>query len=124
MFNDSKVFSSFSVDDVPKAKQFYEEVLGLETEDKMGGLQVKFNGGPNLFIYPKPNHAPASFTVLNFMIKDVEEAVKKLKDAGISLEHYDDLTNEDGIADDPEKGPKIAWFKDPAGNILSVIQES
>lgn len=123
IFADAKSFSSFSVNDLQKAKEFYNEKLGLDVSETKEGLEL--NTGDNaIFIYPKPNHTPASFTVLNFAVDDIEAAVDELNALGISLEHYnlpDIKTDERGIARGP-KGPTIAWFKDPAGNILSVVQ--
>jgi catechol 2,3-dioxygenase-like lactoylglutathione lyase family enzyme len=122
LFSEAEAFSSFSVDDIPRAKQFYGETLGLDVSEMSEGLELH-TGGSTVFLYPKPNHSPASFTVLNFPVDDIEEAVAELKSLGIRLEHYNlpDLkTDEKGIARGP--GPQIAWFKDPAGNILSVLQ--
>jgi predicted enzyme related to lactoylglutathione lyase len=129
MFKDSKAFSSFSVDNSRKAKEFYSKILGLEvTENKemQGLLNVSISGGNNLMLYQKPNHQPATFTVLNFPVKDVEKIVDELTKKGVKFEKYDDpqiKTNKKGIAGGEEGFPKIAWFKDPAGNILSVIEE-
>ena len=125
MFKDSKSFSSFSVNDVKKASEFYGEILGLGVTETQEGLELHLAGGNTVFLYPKPNHTPASFTVLNFSVKDIEEAVDQFDELGLRLEHYDlpDLkTDRRGIARGP--GPTIAWFKDPAGNILSMLEES
>ena len=123
IFQDARSFSSFSVNDLKQAKEFYGEKLGLDVAETEEGLEL--NTGDNaIFIYPKPNHTPASFTVLNFPVDDVGKAVDELNALGIKLEHYDlpDIkTDERGIARGP-KGPTIAWFKDPAGNILSVVE--
>ena len=124
MFKEAKSFSSFSVNDLRKAKEFYGETLGLEIKETPEGLELHTNNSV-VFLYPKPNHTPASFTVLNFHVTDIEKAVDELKSLGVKLEHYDmpDIkTDERGIARGPH-GPIIAWFKDPAGNILSVLQE-
>ena len=123
MFKNSKAFSGFSVDDVPRAKRFYGETLGLDVSDEMGGLGLHLSGGGEVFIYPKDNHEPATFTVLNFPVDDVDEAVDRLSAAGITFERYDGFDqDEKGIVHGGEgKGPTIAWFKDPAGNVLSVI---
>ena len=124
MFKDSKAFSSFSVNDVKKAKEFYGGTLGLGVTETPEGLELRLSGGNTVFLYPKPNHTPASFTVLNFPVDDIEEAVDELVGLGLSLEQYDlpELkTDKRGIARGP--GPKIAWFKDPAGNILSILEE-
>lgn len=125
MFNPLKSFSSFSVNDIAKARQFYEN-LGIESEDQMGGLQLKLDGDRKIFVYLKPDHQPAVYTILNFLVKDLKEAAGQLKDKEISLEHYDNLTNDEGLAgtESDAEGPKIAWFKDPAGNILSILEEN
>jgi len=125
MLKDNRTFSSFSVDDIPRAKQFYAETLGLNVEEQMGGLALHLGGGADTFIYPKDDHVPATFTVLNFLVDDVEAAVDRLTEAGIRFEQYggEIATDEKGIARGPEDGPSIAWFKDPAGNILSVLQQ-
>lgn len=125
MFKDTKALSSFSVNDLEKAKQFYGQTLGLNVQDgDMGTLLLNIKGGGNILIYPKPNHTPASFTILNFPVKDVEKAVDALTQKGVPFEHYNEgdlKTDEKGIM--RGNGPVIAWFTDPAGNILSVIQE-
>lgn len=125
MFKDSRAFSSFSVNDLQKAKEFYGQTLGLQVKQTPEGLELHLADGNITFLYPKPNHTPASFTVLNFPVDDIEVAVDELNALGIRLEHYDlpDIkTNNRGIAEG-ESGPRIAWFKDPAGNILSVLEE-
>jgi catechol 2,3-dioxygenase-like lactoylglutathione lyase family enzyme len=122
MFKDAEAFSSFSVNDLKKAKEFYGQTLGLEVAETPEGLELHLSGN-TVFIYSKPNHTPASFTVLNFSVNDVEEAVAEMDRLGLPREHYDlpDLkTDNQGIMRGP--GPKIAWFKDPAGNILSVLE--
>jgi len=124
MFKDAKAFSTFSVNDLQKAKEFYGKTLGLEISENAEGLKLNLAGGNTMFLYPKPNHTPASFTVLNFPVDDIEEAVDELTRLGVRLEEYNqpDLkTDEKGIM--RGRGPQIAWFKDPAGNILSVIEE-
>ncbi len=127
MFRDTHAFSSFSVDDIAKARTFYGETLGLNVEDMSIGLNLTIAGGGSIFIYPKPDHSPASFTILNFPVDDIDAAVDKLISKGITFEQYDGhmKTDEKGIlrSDDPRHGPNIAWFKDPAGNFLSVLQE-
>ena len=125
MLRDPQAFSSFSVNDVPAAKEFYGNVLGLNAEETPEGLHLKFGGTSSVLLYPKPDHQPATFTVLNFRVDDMERIAGERKARGIPLEHYDlpDLkTNELGIFRVPG-GPTIAWFKDPAGNILSVLEE-
>ncbi len=122
MFKDSKAFSGFSVDDIPKAKTFYSQVLGLEVSEDHGMLNLKIAGGNPILIYPKPNHTPATFTILNFPVSNIDQAVDELTRRGVRFEHYDGemQTDEKGIM--RGNGPGIAWFKDPAGNILSVIE--
>jgi len=127
MFKDSKAFSSFSTNDPKATKKFYEEVLGLEVKVdlNMGMLTIEFKNGTTVMIYPKGiHHAPANFTVLNFPVKKIDEAVDALIEKGVEFEHYDNeyiKTDKKGISRDPE-GPQVAWFKDPAGNILAVMQ--
>ena len=127
MLSKSKAFSSFSVDDIQKARQFYSEILGLETDTPMDMLSVKTNGNNDVFIYAKPNHQPATFTVLNFPVEDIDTAVDELTAKGIKFEQYGGpiKTDAKGIfrSSSPEQGPQIAWFKDPAGNILSVLED-
>ena len=124
MLDKAKAFPSFSTNDVAKAKKFYQDTLGLEvSDDEMGALQLHLAGGTNVFVYPKPNHAPATFTVLNFPVPSVDAAVDYLTARGIRFEIYDDeniRTDDRGIM--IGEGPRIAWFKDPAGNILSVLE--
>ncbi len=127
MFKDSKAFSGFSVNDLQKAKRFYSEVLGLEVNDNpMGLIELNIEGNNNIIVYPKPNHTPATFTILNFPVKNIDETVDELIQKGVSFEKYEGQikTDEKGICRSTEgKGPNIAWFKDPAGNILSIIEE-
>ena len=128
MFKESKAFSTFSVDDLEQARQFYTLTLGLEVSDTPeGGLALQLGGGGHLFIYPKPNHTPATFTVLNFPVADIDRAVADLAGRGVSFESYEGemKTDDKGIFRGASggKGPNIAWFKDPAGNILSVLEE-
>lgn len=123
MFKNTNAYSGFSVNDLQKAKRFYGDILGLEvTENKsMGGLlKLHLGGGSNVLIYPKPDHVPATFTILNFPVSDIRKTVSDLKKLGVKFEHYQD-TDKDGITHN--EGPLIAWFKDPAGNFLSVIEE-
>ena len=127
MFKNTKAFSGFSVDDLQKAKQFYGEILGLDVSEteEMPVLSLGISGGTKIMIYEKPNHEPATFTILNFPVEDIEKAVADLKGKGVVFETYDfpDLkTDEDNISRG-NGGPSIAWFKDPAGNILSVLSE-
>lgn len=124
MIKEAKIFSGFSVNDLQKAKQFYGELLGLEvTEENMGILKLHLPGGGNVIIYQKPNHIPATFTILNFEVENIENTVDELISNGITFERYDGFTADNkGIHSG--YGPSIAWFKDPAGNILSVLQPS
>jgi catechol 2,3-dioxygenase-like lactoylglutathione lyase family enzyme len=124
MFQNTKAFSGFSVDDVPRAKQFYGETLGLRVSEENGLLTLHLAGDRDTLVYPKPNHTPASFTILNFPVDDIETAVDSLTERGVQFERYagtDNETDEKGIF--RGGGPLIAWFKDPAGNVLSVIQD-
>jgi predicted enzyme related to lactoylglutathione lyase len=127
MFKDTKAFSSFSVDDLQKAGKFYGVTLGLQISETAEGLELKIAGGIKVFIYPKPDHLPATFTVLNFEVNDIDHAVEELRKLGVQFESYDGeiATDEKGIfrGGDQGNGPNIAWFKDPAGNILSVFQK-
>ena len=123
MLGNTKPFSSFSVNDLQKAKDFYGNRLGLEVKEEDEGLKLHFPDN-DIFIYPKQNHVPATFTILNFPVKDVEAAVDELSQLGVSFEKYDEgdlKTDKKGIF--RGDGPTIAWFKDPAGNFLSVIEE-
>ena len=125
MLGDSKAFSGFSANDIEKAKEFYGRTLGLKVSETNGLLTLHLAGGNNVLIYPKPNHTPAKFTVLNFPVDDVDRAVDELTKRGVRFEIYDlsDIkTDKKGIM--RGNGPTIAWFKDPAGNILSVIEAS
>jgi catechol 2,3-dioxygenase-like lactoylglutathione lyase family enzyme len=121
MFRDSHGFSGFSTDDIARARTFYADTLGLDVSEDNGMLNLHLAGGGTVLIYPKEGHEPASFTVLNFPVADIEGAVDALTAAGVTFERYDEAgQDERGIA--RAYPPPIAWFKDPAGNILSVIQ--
>ncbi|MCY0938619.1 VOC family protein [Streptomyces sp. H34-S4] len=128
MFADSKGYSGFSVDDLGKAKEFYGGTLGLRVteEEDMPHLQLHLAGDTKVLIYPKENHEPASFTILNFPVDDIDKAVDELAARGVRFERYEEFEVDDrGIVRHAEPGtPSIAWFKDPAGNILSVLNES
>ncbi|HEY4569591.1 MAG TPA: VOC family protein [Kribbella sp.] len=121
MFKDTKAFSGFSVSDVPAAKQFYGTTLGIEVTEANGMLRLHIAGGNPVLVYPKPNHVPAEYTVLNFPVGDIEATARELAKRGVSFERYGDKHDELGIF--RGSGPLIAWFKDPAGNVLAVIQE-
>jgi catechol 2,3-dioxygenase-like lactoylglutathione lyase family enzyme len=125
MFRESRAYSGFSVDDVQRAREFYEGTLGLEVSEEYGMLNLRLGSGANVLVYPKPNHVPATFTVLNFPVADIEKAVDELARRGVRFEIYDQgepKTDQKGIM--RGQGPPIAWFTDPAGNIMSVIEES
>ena len=124
MLTGTSAFSGFSADDIDKARAFYGETLGLDVTEEHGMLTLNFPGGHTVLIYPKDDHRPATFTVLNFEVDDVDEAVDRLSDAGITFERYAEMTGQDERGILRGSGPPIAWFKDPAGNILSVIQTS
>lgn len=123
MFTFQKAFSSCSVNDLAKAKTFYAETLGLPVKETPEGLGVQVDPAYSLFLYPKPNHTPATFTVLNFQVDNIEAVVDSLTAAGVKFLQYegDIKTDAKGIAR-PATGPVIAWFADPAGNIISVVQ--
>ncbi|MFD2147688.1 VOC family protein [Mucilaginibacter antarcticus] len=127
MLQQSKAFGSFSTNDLAKAKQFYSEILGLEVKDNpMGILELITSGNNHIMIYPKPDHQPATFTVLNFPVADIDDAVDALIAKGLVFEQYDSeylKTDGKGISRGNGHGPNIAWFKDPAGNILSVLED-
>jgi predicted enzyme related to lactoylglutathione lyase len=126
MLETTKAFSAFSTNDIQVAKNFYQSTLGLEViELEMGILELHTHGNNPIIIYPKPNHEPATFTVLNFPVVDIEKAVDQLIAKGIIFEQYDgDIsTDAKGICRS-DRGPNIAWFKDPSGNILSLIERT
>lgn len=119
-------FSSFSVDNLAKAKNFYTKTIGLKIESIKGmGLKLHLNGGGTVYLYERKNHKPATFTVLNLEVNNIDDAVKKLKQAGVKMERYKGMSQDkDGIMRGISKkmGPDIAWFEDPAGNIVSVLK--
>jgi predicted enzyme related to lactoylglutathione lyase len=125
MFADTKAFSGFAVDDIEKAREFYGETLGLKTtivDEQYGLLSLDIAGERGTLAYQKPDHRPADYTILNFPVDDIDAAVDELSRRGVTFEHYEGFDqDEKGIARDG--GPFIAWFKDPAGNVLSVLQE-
>jgi len=122
MFGNTKAFSGFAVDDLEAARKFYSETLGLDTSEQYGLLTLHLAGGRDTLVYPKPDHQPASYTILNFQVDDIDAAVDELARRGVSLERYEGMgQDEKGI--NRAGGPYIAWFKDPAGNILAVLQE-
>ncbi len=115
-------FQGFSANDIPAEKAFYADTLGLTCHDAMGGLDVELPGGARLFIYPKDDHRAATFTVLNFRVDDIDAAVDDLSAKAVTFQRYDG-TEQDAKGIQRGYGPAIAWFEDPCGNILSVIQE-
>lgn len=128
MFTAQSSFSGFSVDDIVAAKQFYTHILNLSVIDESMGLQLKLPSGESLFLYQKDDHVPATFTVLNFVVSDIDAAIDELKQVGVNFDKYPNLPapqDEKGVLRGREagQGPDIAWFKDPAGNILSVLQD-
>jgi catechol 2,3-dioxygenase-like lactoylglutathione lyase family enzyme len=133
MLKHAKAVSGFAVDDMPRAKEFYGGTLGLDVADAAlgvdgadvpAGLELHLGSGTRVLVYPKPDHTPATFTILNFIVEDIERAVDALTARGVRFEHYETGTKTDakGIHRTPEVRP-VAWFRDPAGNILSIVQE-
>lgn len=123
-FKNTKAFSSFSVKNLDEAKRFYDQMLGLPVSESDEGLILQTKGGIEVFIYPKPDHTPATFTVLNFVVDDVDRAVDELTKLGIRFQLYDKgelKTDDRGVF---QGKPKIAWFKDPAGNFLSILENN
>lgn len=126
MLQNAKVFASFSVNDIARAKEFYGDMLGLEVKETKEGLELHFAGGSHAFVYAKPDHVPATYTVLNFMVPDIDHVVDELAAKDVQFEHYDQehmKTDEKGISRGVGDYPSIAWFRDPFGNFLSVIEE-
>jgi catechol 2,3-dioxygenase-like lactoylglutathione lyase family enzyme len=122
MFRDSHAFSGFSTNDIQKAREFYGRTLGLEVTEENGMLSLHLAGGGTVLIYPKDNHEAASFTVLNFPVANIDAAVDGLVKAGVQFERYEGSGQDERGITRNEYGPPIAWFKDPAGNILSVLE--
>ena len=122
MFKDSSAFSGYSVDDIDAAKAFYGDTLGLKVTENPAGLGLELATGGTVFLYPKDDHQPATFTVLNFPVDDLDAAVDSLTGKGVAMERYDGFEQDERGVAAPAPGPRIAWFKDPAGNILSVMQ--
>jgi catechol 2,3-dioxygenase-like lactoylglutathione lyase family enzyme len=123
MLEDANAFSGFSVDDLDRAKQFYGETLGLSVSENPAGLELQLGGGGRVFVYPKENHEPATFTILNFPVDDIVRAVDELTAAGVRFERYEGFPSDEKGISRGGGGPSIAWFKDPAGNILSVLEQ-
>lgn len=124
MFTDTKAFSGFAVDDIQRAKEFYGDTLGLRVTEENGLLTLHIAGGTEVLVYMKEDHAPAGFTLLNFPVADIDAAVDGLTRRGIRMERYPGFDQDDKGVVRGEEGPLIAWFTDPAGNILSVLQPS
>ncbi len=122
MFADTEAFSGFSVSDIDEARKFYSETLGLRVTEQYGLLTLQLAGDRNTLIYPKADHIPASFTILNFQVDDIDAAVDELTSRGVSFERYEGM-EQDAKGINRGGGPFIAWFTDPAGNILSVLQD-
>ncbi|HEU4948241.1 MAG TPA: VOC family protein [Kribbella sp.] len=120
MFKNTKAFSGFSVDDIAAARAFYGDTLGLEVSEQNGMLQLRIADSQPVLVYPKEDHTPATFTILNFPVDDIEAAVAELTRRGVTFERYGEGHDESGIF--RGGGPLIAWFKDPAGNVLSVVE--
>ncbi|MGP3947672.1 VOC family protein [Streptomyces sp. 7N604] len=122
MFGNTKAFSGFAVNDMRKAKEFYGETLGLRTSEEYGLMTLHIADGTEILVYPKEDHTPASFTILNFPVDDIDQAVDELGRRGVTFERYEGFEqDEKGVF--RQEGPYIAWFRDPAGNVLSVLQE-
>jgi catechol 2,3-dioxygenase-like lactoylglutathione lyase family enzyme len=121
MFEQTKAFSGFSVDDIERASRFYGETLGLQVSEEHGMLTLHIAGDRDILVYPKPDHTPATYTILNFPVDDIDAAVDELTARGVRFERYEG-SNQDDKGIQRGVGPAIAWFKDPAGNILSVLQ--
>jgi catechol 2,3-dioxygenase-like lactoylglutathione lyase family enzyme len=122
MFANTKAFSGFAVGDLEKARQFYGETLGISTSEEYGLMTLHLAGGRDTLVYPKPDHTPASYTILNFPVDDIDQAVDDLTARGVQFERYDGA-GQDARGINRGGGPYIAWFKDPAGNILAVLQD-
>ena len=122
MFKDTKAFSGFAVDDIEQARAFYGDVLGLEVSEEHGMLTLQLAGDRPTLVYPSPSHTPASYTILNFPVDDIDAAVAELAGRGVRFERYDGFPQEENGVMRGE-GPPIAWFKDPAGNVLAVLQD-
>lgn len=126
MLKESKAFSGYSVDDIDAAKEFYSSTLGLEVTEDPAGLGLNFATGGNVFVYAKDDHEPASFTVLNFPVGDLDATIDSLKGKGVEFERYDGFEQDErGVVDPGEEGmgPRIAWFKDPAGNVIALMED-
>jgi catechol 2,3-dioxygenase-like lactoylglutathione lyase family enzyme len=122
MFRDTKAYSGFAVDDIARAREFYDGTLGIRTSEEHGLMMLHLAGDRPTLVYPKPGHTPADYTILNFPVDDIDAAVEELTRRGVTFERYDGFPqDEKGVM--RGEGPPIAWFRDPAGNVLSVLQE-
>jgi catechol 2,3-dioxygenase-like lactoylglutathione lyase family enzyme len=124
MFANTKAFSGFAVDDLEKARAFYAETLGIEVSEENGLVNLELAGGRDTLIYPKPDFTPATYTILNFPVPDIDDAVDELTKRGVRFERYEGFDQDEKGVWRGEGGPPIAWFTDPAGNILSVLEEA
>jgi catechol 2,3-dioxygenase-like lactoylglutathione lyase family enzyme len=124
MLENSKAYGGFAVNDVPAARAFYGETLGLRVSGDGGTLRLHLVGGGDTLVYPKPDFTPATYTILNFPVEDIESAVDELEARGVRFERYDGFGQDERGILRMEGSPLIAWFRDPAGNILSVLEES
>ena len=126
MLQDAKAFSGFAVDDLDKAEGFYRDTLGLKTtrDNEMGMLTLNLSGGRDVMIYPKDDFTPATYTILNFPVDDVDQIVIDLRDKGVTFEQYEGFDQDEKGVARGDQGPAIAWFKDPSGNILSILENS
>jgi catechol 2,3-dioxygenase-like lactoylglutathione lyase family enzyme len=123
MFANTRAFSGFAVGDLQEAQKFYGDILGIATSENNGLMTLHLAGGRDTLVYPKPGHVPADYTILNFPVEDIDSAVDELTARGVTFEHYDGLA-QDGKGISRGYGPDIAWFRDPAGNILAVLKEA
>jgi catechol 2,3-dioxygenase-like lactoylglutathione lyase family enzyme len=124
MLNGTTAFSGYSTNDIPKAKAFYADTLGLNVTEENGALTLKFRNGQTVYVYPKDNHEPATYTTLNIEVDDIDAAVDALVAKGVMFERYSEMSGQDERGIMRDQGPPIAWFKDPAGNVLSLIKTS
>jgi predicted enzyme related to lactoylglutathione lyase len=123
MFANTKAFSGFAVDDLENARRFYGETLGIKTSEQYGLMTLHLAGGRDTLVYPKTGHTPATYTILNFPVDDIDKTVDELTARGVRFERYEGMNTQDEKGISRGEGPYIAWFKDPAGNILAVLQE-
>ena len=122
MFDASKAFSGFSVDDIAAAKSFYGDTIGLDVSEEHGLLWLRIGQGSGVLVYPKPDHTPAAFTILNFAVADIDESVDELTKRGVRFVRYEGFEQDEKGIHRGDEGPPIAWFTDPAGNVLAVLE--